>query len=239
VLSSRDLRFSSSFTWASASFFALADFFDSKVGVMRTLMLALVGLCAAMLWPMMAAAQMLRLPIPSLSRFTDNGDGTVTDNQTGLIWEKATGESNGPPDPSDVRNVNNTYAWCAGSTFACTDASAPPDGPAYTVFLATLNHNVALFNGTQPGPISGCFANHCDWRLPTVTELYGIVNANDPVLGPIEPREYWTSTTLSVAITVAFVVNFGDETANDAEKANELYVRAVRGVARTSALTFP
>ncbi|TMA85936.1 MAG: DUF1566 domain-containing protein, partial [Deltaproteobacteria bacterium] len=24
-------------------------------------------------------------------RFVDNGDGTVTDNETGLIWEKKTG----------------------------------------------------------------------------------------------------------------------------------------------------
>ena len=26
------------------------------------------------------------------TRFTDNGDGTVTDHQTGLMWEKKTGK---------------------------------------------------------------------------------------------------------------------------------------------------
>jgi hypothetical protein len=210
---------------------------------MRKRNLVLLGLCAAMLWPLSASAQLFRLPlpIPLGSRFHDNGDGTVTDNQTGLMWEKKTGESNGTPDPSDVRNVNNTYAWCAASSFDCTDTTDPPDGSAFTVFLATLNHNVAKFNGTQPGPISGCFANHCDWRLPTVTELYGIVKDQDPVLGPIEPHAYWTSTTTLLLGTsdasLAMVVDFGQQVANNGEKPTPEYVRAVRGVARTSLLS--
>jgi hypothetical protein len=206
---------------------------------MRKVNLVLLGLFAGILWPLTASAQFFKLPIPFTSRYTDNGDGTVTDNQTGLMWEKATGESNGTPDPSDVRNVNNTYAWCASSSFTCTDNTDPPDGSAFTVFLATLNHNVAKFNGTQPGPISGCFANHCDWRLPTVTELIGIVSDQDPVLGPIEPHQYWTSTTLSVDASVAFIVDFGQEVANNQDKPTPSYVRAVRGVPRAPLLSLP
>jgi Protein of unknown function (DUF1566) len=89
----------------------------------------------------------------------------------------------------------------------------------------------------QPGPISGCFANHCDWRLPTITEPFGILNDDDALLGPTQPREYWTSTTLSVDATLALVVDFGNESANDQEKQNELYARAVRGVAQASLLS--
>lgn len=202
---------------------------------MRNLFIALFCLCAGMLWPSSASAQLIKLP-KLLSRFIDNGDGTVTDNQTGLMWAKTTGDLNGAPDPTDARNVNNTYAWCAGSSSGCVNENEPPDGPAFTVFIATLNHSVAKFSGTQPGPISGCFANHCDWRLPTSTELFGIVSAQDPALGPSQPREYWTSTTLSVDDTLALVVDFSGETANDEEKETALYVRAVRGVARASLL---
>ena len=31
-------------------------------------------------------------------RFVDNGNGTITDNQTGLMWEKQTGSTGGGAD---------------------------------------------------------------------------------------------------------------------------------------------
>jgi hypothetical protein len=85
---------------------------------MRKLAPFLLAIGALMLCPIAASAQIIRLP-NLLSRFTDNGDGTVTDNQTGLMWAKTTGQLNGVPDPEDVRNVNNPYAFCAGSSVAC------------------------------------------------------------------------------------------------------------------------
>jgi hypothetical protein len=51
-------------------------------------------------------------------RFHDNGDGTVTDHKTGLMWEKKTGIVGNPVQCTssgggcpDAHNVNNTYAW--------------------------------------------------------------------------------------------------------------------------------
>jgi len=80
-------------------------------------------------------------PIVTLPpRFHDNGDGTITDNQTGLMWEKK-------DDAGGIHDKDNTYTWSTGSPWN-------PDGTAFTAFLATLN--------TPP-----CFAGHCDWRLPT------------------------------------------------------------------------
>lgn len=174
-------------------------------------------------------------------RFTDNGDGTVTDHQTGLMWAKTTGALNGTPDPSDVRNVNNTYLWCSGSSTSCTNSNGLADGPAFTDFLATLNSGVARFNGESPGPVSGCFANHCDWRLPTATELFELVELNapgcangsepciDPALGPTQPRLYWSSTTITDEPGLAMVVDFSDGTANDESKNVDGFARAVRG----------
>ena len=64
-------------------------------------------------------------------RYLDNGDGTVSDLNTGLMWEKKTGTVGGP-NPSDVHDVNNTYTWSTGDNLA--------DGTAFTAFLATLNN---------------------------------------------------------------------------------------------------
>ena len=71
-------------------------------------------------------------------RFVDNGDGTVTDNQTGLQWEKKVGNTcdaggnagasctvasecpGGTCSCSGPHCVNNTYSW---STFITTDGT--------------------------------------------------------------------------------------------------------------------
>jgi len=39
--------------------------------------------------------------------YVDNGDGTITDADTGLMWEK---QSNGD---GSIHDVNNTYTWDA------------------------------------------------------------------------------------------------------------------------------
>ena len=71
------------------------------------------------------------------------GGGTVTDNLTGLQWEQKTNDAS-------VHDRMNNYTWSASGTAA--------DGTVFTTFLDTLN-------------TVGCFAGHCDWRLPTRAEL--------------------------------------------------------------------
>jgi len=61
------------------------------------------------------------------TRFTDNGNQTVTDNLSGLVWEKKN------TIPGDVRYVNNTYySWS-------TNGSDEESGTVFTDFLTTLN----------------------------------------------------------------------------------------------------
>ena len=71
--------------------------------------------------------------------YVDNGDGTITDLNTGLMWEKK-------DDSGGVHDKDNTYTWSTGTNNM--------DGTIVTTFLDTLN-DVA-------GGGASCFAGHCD-----------------------------------------------------------------------------
>ena len=90
--------------------------------------------------------------------YTDNGDGTITDNNTGLMWEKK-------DDSGGIHDKDNTYTW------GMTDAPYTMSGTMVTEFLATLN-------------AGGGFAGHTDWRIPNVRELQSVVDYEIPYPGP-------------------------------------------------------
>jgi Protein of unknown function (DUF1566) len=164
-------------------------------------------------------------------RYVDNGDGTVSDLNTGLMWEQTTGTIGGTPT-GNVNDVNNTYTWSTGDNLA--------DGTAFTSFLARLNNGAAPAGGSlPPGPITGCFANHCDWRLPSILELQGIVSnapgcgrvsaCIDPVFGPTQETQdlYWSATSFNG--NIVWVVFFANGGVVYTIKPIKYYVRAVRG----------
>src|SRR5262249_3602674 len=111
---------------------------------------------------------------PAKARFVDNGDGTVTDNQTGLMWEKKT-----------AAQVNDFYIW--------SSTSNGPDGELFFIFLATMT-----CAGSRDGTCG--LAGHIDWRIPNIAELRSIVdctkpNCLDPVFGPLPNGSlFWSSS---------------------------------------------
>ena len=149
-------------------------------------------------------------------QLVDNGDGTVTDVTTGLQWEQQTF------DKTSVHYFGNFYTWSStgcvnGPPFdgflfpAPADIGTGADGTLFTTFLATLNDNARA---------GGCFAGHCDWRVPTVAELETILdlqvpncgdtlNENvpciDPIFGPAGVL-YWASEAASASATMAPLV---------------------------------
>jgi hypothetical protein len=154
--------------------------------------------------------------------YLDNGDGTVSDLNTGLVWEQKSVTCAGPHCYSDE------FTWSTGTN--------NPDGTAFTTFLYGLN------GGTSPDGVatSGCFTGHCDWRLPTIEELSGIVDLSaagcfsgspciDPVFGPTQANYYWSATTIAGLPTFAWDVVFLSGTVSLGSKTFNFYVRAVRG----------
>lgn len=181
-----------------------------------------VALCAVMFWIGTAYAQ----------RLIDNGDGTITDTVQGLMWEKKTGEVGGKETTKDPNDVNTHYPWSNSDTFP---ESTYPNGGTFTKFLGRLNSETS----TDGEEIGGCFANHCDWRIPSIDELRGIVDKSvagcgqtaaciDPIFGPTVPAAYWSYSTARV-LTSAYRVDFKDGSFDVVEKnAEKSYVRAVR-----------
>ena len=177
-------------------------------------------------------------------RYVDNGDLTVTDNQTRLMWEKkfdgsvpiicSIGDTSCPPDAH--HDVGKQYTWSA-------TASWNPDGTLFTDFIAALDggnyydSSTGVVVNLNPGP---CFANHCDWRVPTIAELTGILLAPfpcstspciDPTFGPTVSNFYWSSISISgTTQPTAYFVLFDNGMVDRNNKLNSFFARAVRNI---------
>ena len=140
-------------------------------------------------------------------RFTDNGNGTVTDNLTGLIW---------------LTNAN-----CAGATRNWATALSD---------VGQLNTDGTM-NSNNCGDISNSGSHQTDWRLPNLREQqslidYGHLNPALPSGHPftgVQSNYYWTSTTDASNTSYAWGVYLYYGVVYINVKTNTYYVWPVRG----------
>ena len=154
-------------------------------------------------------------------RWLENGDGTATDLNTGLQWELKT-------DDGSVHDKDNTYTWSPSDPWK-------PDGTAFMDFLEELNGGVSSAGVTT----TGCFANHCDWVLPTIEQSHTIVDLSAPgcrsgapcttIPGETVSSYYWSSSSAAFSPQYAWWVGFDSGFVGVDIKTNVYYVRAVRG----------
>ncbi len=159
--------------------------------------------------------------------YTDNGNGTVTDNNTGLIWQKC---SAGQNNDSSCSGSAATYNWYLAT--GTTDSNFNPSG---TNICGALN--------------TSTFGGHNDWRLPTEQELQTIVDYSIPSPGPTikaayfpntiasPSSAYWSSNTYTHSGSYAWRVFFNDSHVGYNYKTALHDVRCVSGGQTTQSLS--
>ena len=151
-------------------------------------------------------------------RFTDNGNGTVTDNLTGLIW---------------LKNASCMKFWFLDSTGS--------NVRGWSEALTAANALEPPYCGLSDGSGDG------DWRLPNRRELDSLLDMgycvpflsdtagtghwsnDDPFTAVMaENSNYWSSTTTAGLAGYAFAVSIGDGQVLSYTKDNTFQVWPVR-----------
>ncbi len=127
------------------------------------------------------------------ARFEDNADGTISDNQTGLQWEKKV-ELDGSLNFANPHDTDNYYRW-SGTCTVNTSKFCQPTSAAATLCAANAEGgttgcdectggdgtcNQARTAWTWAADLNtASFGGHTDWRVPTLQELQGILDFAD------------------------------------------------------------
>jgi len=157
--------------------------------------------------------------------YTDNGNGTFTDNRTKFVWEIKT-------DNDSIHDKDNRYTWTIDTTV--------PTGILFTDFLDILNETCEGEDVTVCESNKDCakgskcgFAGYTDWCIPNVKQLQSIVDystslPSSSVPGETESTDYWSATTFHLSVSSAYTVNFGGGIVFVVNKVASKFARAVR-----------
>ena len=149
-------------------------------------------------------------------RWCDNGDGTVTDLTTCLVWLKYADWGGLKPWRNDATSGETRY----------DDAHQRAGLLASGETISTSGETVYLTDGSVVG----------DWRLPTKTELVGITIGDEYIRSGtgrqlfegVQSLYYWSSTTYASITLGAWYVHMSDGYVYTSYKDTILYVWPVR-----------
>jgi hypothetical protein len=147
--------------------------------------------------------------------FVDNNDGTVTDQNTGLMWQV-----HGPSD--DVADFSNPI---------------DPDNIGYWEDALIWAENLILNNdhAWTSGAPNASGAKYDDWRLPNAKELFSLMDASrvppriDTAYFPNTRYTYWSSTIGAPSTSSSYTTDFYGYRFMKVNHQYWKYARAVRG----------
>ena len=143
--------------------------------------------------------------------YKDNGDGTITDKNTHLTWEKKS-------DDGTIHDVNNIYMWNDAFDVHVAGLNAASFAGRNDWRVPNIKELQSIVNYQNANPsVSPEFNTNC---VPNATVLTGSCTA---------ASNCWSSTTFASFPNFAWLVNFIDGFVYGDGKFNGLHVRAVRG----------
>ena len=134
-----------------------------------------------------------------VARYTSHDNGTITDNNTGLIWEKKT-----------AANVHDAYTWDDAFVYVAS-LNAAGFGGHHDWRLPNVRELQSLIDYEKFNPAVAAEFDDCDNGSCT------------------EAGNYWSSTTAVSSPILAWRVNFWDGFQLVGGKTFTIRVRAVRG----------
>ncbi len=165
---------------------------------------------------------------------TDNGDGTISDANSGLMWEKKSNDGS-------MHDKDTNHTWTNAFAVHLNKMNNTCDGDETTP--CTTNAQCTGIGNNLCG-----HAGYRDWRIPNRNELQtilhlGVRNPSTPAAfdtacsgscsvltcSCTDTDKYWTSTTYAASTTEAWYVLFIDGDTNFDGKVTSNPVRAVRG----------
>lgn len=134
-------------------------------------------------------------------RFVDNADGTITDSETGLEWEKKV-KLDSTTDGANLQDADNTHRW-SGQCSVATSKRCQPDAASEAACLAGTEGGTAgclqctggegTCTVTPEGTIwqwlvalnTANYGGHDDWRVATRRELETVLDLTDTTPSPV------------------------------------------------------